>query len=299
MSAMPVLLAWDIVHSIWDCDAFELSFPIVDGLAETLTAASELLCTHEGETVFRGVVDEYELSADASGATARLSGRGRAAYLLDNEAESAEYWDPGIDLILERHVYPWRISEVSCNAMSCRGRFPISSGSSQWKVLRDFCFFGGGVEPRFDRRGRLILTGERGDEIDLGSAAVVRQREIRRRSGVFSHVLVKNNPAGISTVVENPEAIELGCLCRRVVNVPRYTLYDSMRYTGEYQIAQSEREMDVTELTLPLMFPAFAGDIVLIASTPLGAGGRYLVAESRCTADAGSGETVLRLIKEE
>ena len=39
MSAMPVLLAWDIVHSIWDCDAFELSFPIVDGLAERFAVA--------------------------------------------------------------------------------------------------------------------------------------------------------------------------------------------------------------------------------------------------------------------
>ena len=297
-TSLPVLLGWDVVHSALDCDAFELAVPLAEGLSEALETAAAISCTHEGMTVFTGVVDEYELRALPSGGEALISGRGYAAYLLDNEAESAEYWNPGIELILERHVYPWRITDVEYGRMECRGRFSISSGTSQWKVLREFCMFAAGTVPRFDRSGRLILTGAKGGEADLSGAPVIEERYLAQRSGVFSHVLVKNS-AGVSSTVENPRAAGLGLLCRRVVNVPRSVRYDTMRSTGEYQIEQSERLSRVLTVTLPLMFPAFAGDTVRLAGTPLGTSGRFFVAESRCRADGGSGETVLRLTREE
>jgi hypothetical protein len=52
-------------------------------------------------------------------------------------------------------------------------------------------------------------------------------------------------------------------------------------------------------LTLPVLFAAFAGDIVVREGSPLGIQGRYRVTESRCTADARAAETRLELEKEE
>lgn len=298
-SALPVLLSWEVLHSMDSCDALELTMPITDGLAEKLDTAAELRCYHQGKLVFCGVMDEYELSAGAEGATALLSGRGYGAYLLDNEAESAEYWNAGINQILENHVYPYRIRNVRTREMSCAGRFPVSSGQSQWKVLREFCFFAGGIIPRFDRTGTLLLTGEYGDTVDFSGTAITEQVWRARRYGVFSHVLVKNAALGVSVLVENSELIEQGGLCRRVVNVPRYTRYDAMRHRGDYQIRQSQQGSRVMLLTVPTLFAAFAGDKVILRGSPLGIDGRFLVTESRCTADGRSGETRLELEKEE
>lgn len=299
VSALPVLLSWEILHSAENCDSVELTMPLTEGLAGILDTAAELRCDHQGKQVFCGVADEYALSAGADGATARLSGRGYGAYLLDNEAESAEYWSPRLEQILENHVYPFRIRNVRFRDMGCTGRFPVSSGESQWRVLRDFCFFAGGITPRFDRNGTLLLTGEAGETVDLSGAAIVEQSWTSRRYGVFSHVLVRSVDRGSAVLVENPELIARGGLCRRVVNVPRYTQYDAMRHTGEYQISRSKKGSRVMELTIPALFAAFAGDRVLLRSSPLGLSGRFFVLESRCTADGRGGETRLRLEREE
>ena len=132
----------------------------------------------------------------------------------------------------------------------------------------------------------------------LVSPPVTEQVVSARRYGVFSHVLVKNRAAGLSATVENREFIDSGGLCRRVVNVPRQTGYDAMRYTGEYQIRQSKKGARETVVTLPLLFAAFAGDTVELTGTPLGAGGRFYVAESRCTGGADGARTRLTLTEE-
>jgi len=299
VTALPVLLEWNIVHSMENCDAFEVRMPLTEGLADTLAAAAEFHCTHLGQTVFRGVVDEYELRAEAGSALAVLAGRGRGAYLMDSEAESAEYWSPGIALILARHVYPWRISDVRWQPMAAAGRFPVRAGESHWKVLKNFCYFAGGVAPRFDRQGTLLLNGEAGETVTLRDAPVSRQVWRAQRSGVISQVLVKNPVWGMTAAVDNAAAAEKGILCRRVLHVPRYTVYDRMRHTGAYQIRQSEQGKNVLSLTLPVLFAAFAGDTVALEGSPLGLQGRYRVRESRCTADARSAETHLTLEKEE
>ncbi len=133
----------------------------------------------------------------------------------------------------------------------------------------------------------------------LRDAPISRQVWRSQRSGVFSHVLVKNPVWGISTVVENADAVERGILCRRVIHVPRYTAYNAMRHTAAWQISQSEKGRRAMSLTLPVLFAAFAGDIVVLEGSPLGIQGRYRVTESRCTADARAAETRLELEKEE
>ena len=160
-------------------------------------------------------------------------------------------------------------------------------------------FFAGGVIPRFDRYGTLLLTNEKRQKLRLSGAAITEQVWRDRRYGVFSHVLVKNTAAGQSALVENPELIGRGGLCRRVINVPRYTQYDRMRHTGEYQISQSRRDSQVLFIKLPLLFSAFAGDCVDLQESPLGMSGSFTVAESCCTADEHGSSTRLKLVREE
>lgn len=292
---LSVLLGWDFIHSTEACDSFEIKVLFSPELLETLSSACEIACTHEGKTVFVGVVDEYTLRADSGGATAQLSGRGYGARLLDNEAEAAEYWGAKSALILERHVYPYGIKNVRTSEMQTTGRFVVSSGDSQWHVLREFCYFAGGITPRFDRFGTLLLNGERGSSIVLDNAPISSQIWQDRRYGQFSHVLVKNRAAWTSTTAENAEFIARGGLCRRVVNVPRYTGYDAMRHTGEYQIAQSKKDSRSCKITIPRLFAAFAGDTLELKNSPLGIKGSFYVTESRCIADGESSETILTL----
>lgn len=295
-SALPLLLEWEFIHSLDSCDGFTVKMPLVSGLAPKLERALVFDAYHDGKTVFRGLVDEYELIADEKGAFALLTGRGYGALLLDNEAESAEYWSPAMQQILDNHIYPFGIGRVKYKNMECSGRFPVSSGQSQWKVLRDFCYFAAGIEPWFDREGQLILDGSAGEKIRFQQGAISAQCCREKHYGVFSQVLVKNTAAGVSTLVENPNALGL---CRRVVTMPRYTQYDSMRHTGEYQIHQSEKGSKTMLITLPIAFAAFAGDRVELVDSPLGISGNFTVRESRCVATGKAAYTRLELVREE
>lgn len=296
-SELPALLSWDVSHGLGSpCDAFEISFLYDTAMLQTLSGAVRFRGEHEGTTVFSGVVDEFELEAGSGGMTATVRGRGLAALLLDNEAEAAEYYSATLAFILERHVYPWGISEVRTKTLPAIGVFTVESGASQWRVLEDFAWFGGGVRPRFSKEGVLLLNDEEGQNLAIGSSGAVSCQLYReRRYGVISSALVKNSARGISSSVDNAEFIKRGGLCRRVVNVPRNTYYDAMRHTGEYQIERSQEGSLVCELTVDAQFAAFPGDAVSLDGSALGIAGQFKVSESRCWADRKSAGTVLVL----
>lgn len=121
--------------------------------------------------------------------------------------------------------------------------FTVSSGDSQWSVLKRYCRFSAGIQPRFSKDGTLILNGEAGDMVDLRNAGFfIKTRFVDTRYGNISEVLVKNRVTGASYTVENAEFKKRGGSARRVINVPRTSTYDSMRYTGQYQINEAARE---------------------------------------------------------
>ena len=292
---LPTLLSWDVTHGLGEpSDCFEVSFLYAPDMADALYKACRFRAEYNGKTVFTGVVDEYELTADENGMTVSINGRGLAALLMDNEAEAAEYYGAGLDFIIARHVTPWGITDIRKKAMDAAPVFRVTSGDSQWKILREFCRFCGNAFPRFTRDGVLLLDGSQGDayKVDL-STAVTAQTFRDTRSGVISEVLVKNR--GASAVVENQVFKARGGCARRVINVPRYTGYDAMRHTGAWQIEQSRRGARVCGITLPRPFAAFAGDEVTLYSSPLGITGAYEVMESRTRAGGGGAETVLKL----
>lgn len=298
---LPVALKWDISHGDrLPCDAFETAYIHNAEMLEALSAAVRFRAVYEGQTVFSGVVDEFEISYSDAGGLVYVRGRGLAALLLDNEAEAAEYCSVGTDTVLSSYVYPFGVTSVRRNVSIPNQPMVIDSGSSCWRVLEDFLWFGCRVRPRFSPDGVLILGTEKGKRYRAGrDIALTEQRFRCRRYGVISEVLVKNKSLGTVNRVRNETFIMRGGSCRRVVNVPRNTRYDAMRSTGEYQIDCSREDELLISLTVPKLFAAFPGDIVEFEDSILGVSGAYVVGRTRCFAGDDDFGTEIILTRQE
>jgi len=296
---LPALLRWEISYGFCDpCDSFEAEFLYAPEMLETLKLGCRFAASEDGKTVFRGVVDEIELNAEASGCTARLNGRGMQALLLDSQAESGDYYGADTEFILNRHVRPLGVTDIRLPANAGnRASLSVSSGESHWSVLNRFAEFCLGLRPRFTPEGTLVLDGaETGKILRVGAdTPVTAQRFTRERYGVISSVIVKNRAARSQVRVDNEAFQALGGQSIRVVNVPRYTAFDAMRHTGAYRIEKSQRGMDLCRLCLPVPFAAFPGDRLVLEQTPLGVRGTFLVEESRCFAREDRAGTELTL----
>ena len=283
---LPALLSWDVSHTTGrDSGSFSVSFLYEAAMLPVLKQACRFRGYHDGETVFYGVVDRYVVTCDGRGRLVKLQGRSLAALLMDNEAESGDYYNVDLEYILRRHVTPWGVTDVAPAAAKPLARFTVRSGQSEWSVLREYLEFSGGFTPRFTPEGRLLCDGSQGGRTVVigGGTPVVAAEFADDRCGVISQMLVKKTRGG-SGVVENPGFIARGGCARQVLNVPRYLSYDAMRYTGEYQIRKSREDSVTLTLTVPELFAAFAGDTVRLDKSPVGLTGRFRVAGSRCWA---------------
>ena len=294
---MPVLLSWSFVHTLGEpADSFEICCLYDASMLETLENAVRLSAEHEGEAVFSGVIDEYQIDAGARGCTVSVSGRGLAALLLDNEAEAAEYGACTLSEVLERHVRPYGIERIEAEDLLTAFGFSVESGASQWKVLKSFTMASGGIVTRFSRDGTLVISERDGALRRLDERAAYELRLRDKRYGVISEVLVKNALLGTSETVKNDEFIQRGGCARRVVNVPKKTGADAMRYTGFYQLEESKKDSRTLRLTVPELFAAFPNDLIELDIKALGVSGVFRVSTSECWADAGSSGTRLELI---
>ena len=295
---LPVLLEWEITHGLGgSCDSFTVTVPYQPEMLPILKTACRFRAVHNGETVFYGVMDGYTVDCGTGGSTVSLEGRSLGALLMDNEAESGEYFNLGLEEVLRRHVTDWGIREIQRASVPNMSHFTVSSGQSQWSVLREYLEFTGNLAPRFDRKGTLLLDGRQGGEKRvIDKSTPVSKLQFRDdRYGVISEVLVKKTRSAVTGTVKNQELMQRGGSARRVIQVPRYTDYDAMRYTGEYQIRKSRENSAVCTLTLPMLFPAFAGDTVELRYSGIGLTGVYRVCESRCWAKASRYGTDLTL----
>ncbi len=297
---LPTLLSWEICHGFCSpCDSFETVFLYQPEMRGALQAACRFSATDGGKTVFRGVVDELEVTADADGCTCVLRGRGMQALLLDSEAESAEYTGADMAYILERHVRALGVTAIDTAGVpdGVRADLSVESGESHWSVVKRFAEFCLGVTPRFAPDGTLVLSGgDSGRRVSIGAGtAISEQGYWQDRYGVISEAIVKNRVSGTSVTVENAAFQALGGRCVRVINVPRTSGFDAMRHTGAYQIAQSALDFRRCRIAVDAQFAAFPGDRAVLVSTPLGITGTFTVSASRCYAGAGGAGTVLEL----
>lgn len=298
---MPEVFAWDISHGFGSpCDSFEVSIALAQDTQEILERAVYFSAESGGKTVFCGIIDEFELVASAGGAMAFLRGRGLQARLLDNEAESAQHYLLSLDTLLDTYARPFGIDRIDTGAaQSVRGNLTVDSGASCWSVLSEFCRFHADTVPRFAPDGTLCIDGEKGGRelVIGGKTPVTSMSYCEDRYGVVSSVIVKNKARGTRAEMQSSSYAEKGLCCRRVITVPRATGYDTMRHTGAYQIARSAEDMIKAELTLPWEFAAFAGDMVTIEASPVGAKGRFIVRESRCRGGGEGAQTALLLAR--
>ncbi|OUN23143.1 hypothetical protein B5G34_03900 [Flavonifractor sp. An82] len=256
------------------CDSFTLTClwePEDDMLAQAVTFTA----TEGGQTVFTGVVDECERGWDEKGGFLTVSGRSMAARLLDNEALGMDYQVATWEDILRDHVTPYGVQAAPGAELSAVPGFSVALGSSEWQVVYEFCRYYGGITPRFDRLGRLVATPwEAGKRLVLGEDAAVIALTLRdQRYGVLSEILVRDRTDGRVQSVQNEDFCSRGGMSRRVLTMPGKSSYQTMRYSGEYQLAQSAQELRQLELELPGAFLAWPGDLVEVRlSQPVGRG---------------------------
>ena len=262
---LPDVVSWKFQYGCGTpCDSFQLTCLWEPGEADVLAEAVGFTAAEDGETVFTGVVDECERGWDSSGGTLTVAGRGMAARLLDNEALGADYQVATLEDILRDHVAPYGIPASVGAELPAVPNFSVSTGSSEWQVVYEFCRYYGGITPRFDRLGRLVVTPwETGEKLVLSEDTGVTALTLRdQRYGVLSQVLVRDRTSEEVQTVADGDFLRRGGRSRRVLTMPGKSSYQAMRYSGEYQLARAREELRTLELELPGTFAAWPGELV-------------------------------------
>ena len=295
---LPAPLSWTFQYTAGvPCDSFRLRC-IWEGENAVQPAQWATFQALEGNEVkFTGVVDECERGWDTAGGTLTVAGRGMAARLLDNEALGADYQVATVEDILRDHVAPYGIETVRGAELPPVPGFSVDAGSSEWQVVYEFCRYYGGIAPRFDRLGRLVLAPwEEGRRLVLGADAAVTSFRLReQRYGVLSEVLVRDRTTEEVQRVADEDFLRRGGRCRRVLTMPGKSSYQAMRYSGAYQLARAREELRQAELELPEAFAAWPGELVELNLAKGTGRGLWRVRESVCGLTAAGTYTRLTL----
>ena len=280
--ALPQVTEWKFQYGLGTpCDSFEVRClwePEEDLLAEAVSFTAD----EGGQRVFTGLVDECERGWNEQGSFLTISGRGMAARLLDNEALGMDYQVATWQDILRDHVTPYGIEAAAGAKLTAVPGFSVAVGSSEWQVVYEFCRYYGGITPRFDRLGRLVATPwETGEKLVLSEDTGITALTLRdQRYGVLSQILVRDRTTGAVQTVENQDFARRGGRCRRVLTMPGKSSYQTMRYSGRYQLDQSAQELRQLELELPGAFLAWPGDLVEVRLVKPVGRGLWRVAEA-------------------
>ena len=295
---LPTAVSWEFCYGTdTPCDSFSLRCLWERGQEKILSGACRFYADWDGERVFTGVVDEFAVLCGKDGLYLELAGRGMAALLLDNEAMPAEYQRATRADIIADHVTPYGVETVGGGGLAPVAGFTVSSGESEWSVMRRFVCNYGGVVPRFDRLGRLVLDPHGGKTaVRIGDGDKVTgwgyQEE---RHGVLSQVAVRRRTTSGTQWVSDPAFIAQGGCARRVITVPNTTGTTAMRYTADYQLRASRRERVRMHITVAGGFLAWPGDLADVALNGFGANGRYRVAQTKVACGSGGLTTTLVL----
>ena len=280
---LPAAVKWTLRYGTdTPCDSFSLRCLWERGQERLLSDACRFFAEWEGKRVFTGVVDEFAVVCGRDGLYLELEGRGLAALLLDNEAMPAEYQRCTRADLVDNHVAPYGIETVGGLALPAVSAFRVSSGESEWSVVRRYACYYGGVAPRFDREGRLVLDRHGDDKIvRIGEGDRVTAWEYREeRHGVLSQVAVRRRTTWGTQWVSDPKFTAQGGCARRVITVPNTTGTTAMRYTADYQLRAARRGRVRLRLTVPGGFLAWPGELVAVELKDFGANGVYRAAQS-------------------
>jgi len=254
------------------CDSCALTCLLEDwGNRELLRQAVRVTVSAGGVQRFFGVVDEIVLEESEKGRRLEVHGRSMAALLLDNEAGEIVYPYATWQDILAGHVTPYGL-RVDCPvSLPPVADFSVPSGSSEWDVLRRFCWEYGGQRLRVDEQGVLrIGEASTGRVVTVSEASpVVRLGYRWKRYGCVSEVLAfeSGSPAGLR--VENPGFLALGGRSRKRIVLPKGSGSGERVRAARRLIDRSMEEAEVLEVALPFAFAAGIGDLVDLAQLGL------------------------------
>lgn len=295
---LPEPLAWKLEYGLGSpCDSFWVKFLWAVGQEDILTSGTRMTVTHEGETVFCGVVDECECIWSEAGCITEITGRGMQALLLDNQAEAVDFGIATLSEILRRYVTPYGISLAKAVSLPGVAWFSVASGSSCWKVVYEFARYYAGVTPRFTRTGRLELSPfTDGAPVKIGETAPVKKLVFReKRYGVLSQVTVKDAARWNRQTEVNAAFQNQGGCASRVLLMPRKTGYQARRYNARFQLQRSAAEQELVEVTVAFGFAAWPGDLLQLERPTWGKNGLYRVRESKVSFGEDGLETILLL----
>ena len=283
---LPQPIRWEFCYGTGTpCDSFFVRCLWEGGQEKKLSAAHRFLAHWNGKRVFTGVVDDYACLCGKDGLYLEISGRGMAALLLDNEAFPAQYQMATRDDIVADHVTPFGIETVGGLDLPEVRDFVVEPGVSEWSVIHEFACYYGGVVPRFDRMGRLVLDPhDDGAPLKLNGKTPFTRWEYREeRYGVLSQVAVRRRSSTFTQWISDTKFMAEGGRARRVVVVPQNVRAAAQRFSGDYQLRASRRERVRLTVTAAGGFLARPGQLVDVSLPGFGANGRYRVARTEVT----------------
>lgn len=183
-------------------DSLKLSFAF-DFPAELEPCAARL--EYNGETVFRGIVDEQAVHFEKGEKSTSFSLRSRTALLLDNEAEPGTIRMPSLRLMEQRLLRPLGLSAEGADDGPKQGELVIEKGTSCWAALCAFSERFLKVTPYETRAGKLCFAERRPETLRLPALLALERRRLPYAR--ISRVVVQNSKTGAySAVFENPAA---------------------------------------------------------------------------------------------
>lgn len=295
--ALPPLWEWELLRTGGvPCDSFCVRCAWdADTMRNVLPRAVRFAAYRGTALCLVGVIDEYRAELGAQGCALTLSGRGLAALLLDNEAEAASYQCASAAEVLRLHAEPYGIACAPCDASA--GQYTVRGGASEWSAVEGFAQLCG-LTVRISRAGCLTLA-------DAAHTARTVQPSGRPlalawkedRYGVLSEAVVIDRKSGMRRSVKDEAYCALGGQCRRVLYVPPQSAA-SLRCTGEYQLAQSQKRRCTLTARYAGYLEVDAGDRVQLSEGRLGVAGTFLVEEAVWRGGADGETTELTLRKE-
>jgi prophage tail gpP-like protein len=294
---LPVLLQWEIRRTDGEsCDAFMVQFAYEAAQIEALQAATRFRAEETGQTVFTGIIDELEVTADDDGRLATLTGRSLGGLLLDNQARAATYLTVQLSDILRNYVYPLGITQVDADAMPTLRNFAVDSGDTCQTVLAGYCRHAADITPRFLADGTLQLRKNPDVTKRQITAATEVSRAVLRqcRYGVISEQVLIHSRTGSVETVRNERFLAYGGQAKKVTLTSGDTTRAQFQ-TAAQRIAASNRDFWTLEVTLPGAFLAEPGDTVSVTLPWIGVSRTLQVLEVCSRADGDGVRCVLLL----
>ena len=223
---LPELLSWDVCHGTGEpCDYFEVKTVYSNTLLPKLEEAVRFKGTSDEQTVFFGVVDEYQISIDERGSTVSINGRSLAAVLMDNEVQKHTYYSMTRDKVIEKYVSPYGISDIAETAMPQVLIFTVKDGDSAWSVLKRYCLKSLHSSPCFDPAGKLHMRKRTGKSLQINAdEQAVSAKYKDERYGIISEISVINRSSGGSYTVSythlRAHETRLNLVCRLLLLLP-------------------------------------------------------------------------------